>query len=327
MKYAALSRAAIAAFGAAWLAGCLGVPLSGLYGRSELVEETVVPADRFLTANKIALISISGTLQGGEAQSSFFGSDSSVVSVKDQIKQAKKDPLIKAIVVRIDSPGGEVTASDIIYRELKELKKETEVPMLASIVSLGASGGYYVAMAADKVYAHPTALTGSIGVVFMLPQLDGLTRKIGVDVRVIKSGDAKDFGSLWRAFVPGEREMFQAIIDSMHERFIAVVAEGRPKLSEKEIRKLADGRPYTAEQALELGLIDGLQYLDETIEEAKTAAGIRDARVVIYRKPLAYKGHIYANSGVSGPQAALSIDAGEWLESLTQPRFLYLWAP
>jgi protease-4 len=306
--------------------GCISVSVGPQTGRAKLTEEVIEPSDRFWSFSKVAVITLSGTINGNLYHTLMY-QDSAVSWVKDQLDRAEEDSDVRAVVLRIDSPGGEVTASDVIYREICRFRRERNIPVFVSMMDIAASGGYYVAMAGDRVYAHPTTITGSIGVIATLPQLEGLTRKIGVEMRVVKSGPSKDLGSIWRAFEPGEREIFQGIIDSMYGRFLAVVAEGRPNLPVSRIRQLADGRVFTAEQALAEGLIDGVKYLDEVIEEAKVKAELKSAAVVMYRRPSDYKGHIYAQQKAPAPQALLHVDVGDLAERLSQPRFQYLWAP
>jgi protease-4 len=146
-------------------------------------------------------------------------------------------------------------------------------------------------------------------------------------MRVIKSGENKDIGSMWRDFAPGDREILEALIDDFYQRFLETVAKGRPELDPETIGELADGRVYTAKQAEEAGLIDGIKYLDEVIGAAREAAGLDDAAVVAYKRPRSYKGHIYADSPSAAPRAFLNVDADSLLDWASQPRFQYLWMP
>ncbi len=306
--------------------GCISIPIGLGEIRAELAEEVVEPSESGSTRDKIALISLSGVISstGG---SGFTASESTIVRVKDQLLKAKKDKKVKAVVLKINSPGGGVTASDIIYRELMKFREEREIPLYVAMMDVTASGGYYTAMAGDKIYANPTTLTGGIGVVATLPKLQPLATKIGVEMRVIKSGDSKDIGSMWRDFAPGERKIFEALINDFYQRFLETVDKGRPDLDPDTIRELADGRVYTATQAEEAGLIDGIKYLDEVIDAAIEAAGLDDAAVVAYKKRSDYKGHIYAKDSGIAPKALFNIDAGSILDWASQPRFQYIWMP
>jgi len=318
--------------------GCaiINLPLS-LPGETELREFVVRPAEHRLVRNKVLLLDISGVISAQERFGFLNESPSTVADVRDALDKAEKDRRIKAVVLRIDSPGGEVTASDIIYEEIKRFKKKRAesghpVVVLASILGEGASGGYYIALAADKIFVHPTTITGAIGVLATFPNLSGLTRKIGVDVRVIKSSDKKDLGSIWRDFTPDERRILQQTIDEFYERFVRVVAENRPQLDREAVLRLADGRIYTARQALDNHLVDGIAYLDGVIEKAKKMADITDAAVVTYRRAHRFEGSIYSRSPGGGIRAApsvnlLQINARDIFGSFHRPGFYYLWMP
>jgi len=235
------------------------------------------------------------------------------------------------VVLRIDTPGGGVTASDIIYREIREFRERTGKPVIAQMMGMAASGGVYISMAADRIYAHPTTLTGNIGVISVFPRLEGLAGKIGMDVRVIKSGDKKDIGSMWRDFTPEERRILQSVIDEYYGKFLEVVLESRGNAGSSRLREIADGRVLTAWQALEAGLIDGVCYLPESIEKAKEESGISDSVVVTYKRRHEYRENIYSLHGSEAPSARtqiglFNVDAGG-VSMDTTPRFMYLWAP
>ena len=230
---------------------------------------------------------------------------------------------VRAVVLRINSPGGTVTASDILYHEVMRFKERRKVPVVASILDVGASGGYYVALAADRILAHPTTVTGSIGVLMLTLNASGLLEKIGVSASYVKSGEFKDMGSPFRALRPEERALFQDLIDRFYARFVELVARSR-KLDEAKVRGFADGRIYTAGEALSLGLIDQIGYLEDAIAAAKGAAGLKDARVVTYHRPRQYRATIYSSADTPGPTATLP-DLARMVVS--GPRFLYLWWP
>ena len=202
---------------------------------------------------------------------------------------------MKALIVRINSPGGTITASDVIYREIREFKARRKIPVIAAIVDVGASGGYYVALAADQILAHPTSVTGSIGVVMLTLNAQGLLEKIGVAPLAIKSGAMKDAGSPFRQLTPEERAVFQGVIDEMFTRFVGLIVEAR-KIPAERVRGFADGRIYTAEQAREMGLVDRLGYMDDAIEMARKAAGLTEARVVMYHRPREYRTNYYSTT-------------------------------
>ena len=277
---------------------------------------------------KILLLDLSGVLQEDTPSLSLTTPPPRVpllARVREELARAEKDDKVRALVVRINSPGGTITASDVIYREIKEFKARRKIPVVAAIMDVGASGGYYAALAADQIFVHPTTITGSIGVIMITVNAQGLLEKIGVAPLAIKSGPLKDAGSPFRGLTPEERAVFQSVIDDMYGRFVRLVAESR-KMSEAQVRGFADGRIYTAEQARALGLVDRIGYLDEAVAAARAAAGITEARVVMYHRPREYRDNIYSGAPpATGADALVSQMAG--LLGGPGARFLYLWWP
>ena len=199
----------------------------------------------------------------------------------DEIKEYTKDKSIKAIVLRIDSPGGAVAPSQEIYEEVKKAVAQKKV--IVSMGSVAASGGYYIAAPATKIIANPGTLTGSIGVIMEIPNIEGLMNKIGIKTEVIKSGRHKDIASAFRTMGKEEREILQGVMDNVHEQFMKAVSEGR-KIKMEEVRKIADGRIFTGEQAKTNGLVDDLGTLEDAIKTAATLAGIKEEPVVVSKK-------------------------------------------
>jgi len=277
-------------------------------------------------ARKILLLDISGTISEQEKSGGLLGRETpSMVSlVRESLQKAEKDNRIAGLILRINSPGGTVTASDIIHHEIVQFRKRTHVPVLACIMSVGTSGGYYVAAAADEIIAHPTAITGSIGVIMMKFNVEGLMDKIGVGQQTVKSGDKKDILSPFRKATPEEVKLGQEIIDQLYGRFLDIVmARQGNRLSRDELRTLADGRIYTAEQALEGKLIDRIGYLDDVITSIRKLAGDDRARLVSYFRPGTYKGSIYAEAGEKS--GVLEMFGG--LDTFSAGSFMYLWRP
>ncbi|MBC7962952.1 MAG: signal peptide peptidase SppA [Steroidobacteraceae bacterium] len=287
------------------------------------LKEQVLEGD---SARKILLLDISGTISEREKSAGLLGrADTSMVSlIRESLRKAEKDDRIAGLILRINSPGGTVTASDIIHHEIVEFRKRRHVPVLACIMSVGTSGGYYVAAAADEIIAHPTAIVGSIGVILMKFNVEGLMGKVGLEEQTVKSGDKKDIMSPFRKATPEEVELGQGIIDQFYGRFLdIVVARKGNRLSRDELRKLADGRIYTADQALEGKLVDRIGYLDDVIASIRKLAGDDRARVVSYYRPGTYKGSIYADAGGKG--GVLEMFGG--LDALSAGSFMYLWRP
>ncbi|MDA8078458.1 MAG: signal peptide peptidase SppA [Nitrospiraceae bacterium] len=218
--------------------------------------------------SKVALIRIEGPIMDSK-------------SAVDEIKEYVKDASIKAIVLRIDSPGGAVAPSQEIYAEVKKAAASKKV--VVSMGSVAASGGYYIACPATKIIANPGTLTGSIGVIMEIPNIEGLMSKIGIRTEVIKSGDNKDIGSMFRTMRKEERELLQGVMDNVHEQFIRAVAEGR-RMKIEDVRKIADGRIFTGEQAAANGLVNELGTLDDAVRAAGKLAGIKEEPEVVTKK-------------------------------------------
>ncbi len=218
--------------------------------------------------DKVALVSIEGPIIDS-------------LDVVDEIKEYVKDNSIKAIILRIDSPGGAVGPSQEIYDEVKKASAEKRI--VVSMGSIAASGGYYIASPADIIFANPGTLTGSIGVIMEIPNIEGLMTKIGVRTEVIKSGKHKDMASAFRTMEKEDRDILQGVLDNVHEQFIRAVAEGR-KLSVDGIRPIADGRIFTGEQAKGLRLVDELGTLEDAIQKAAELAGISGEPEVVSKK-------------------------------------------
>ncbi len=306
--------------------GCMSIDIKSLLTPS-LKERVVEPAR---TRNKILLLDIRGVIMSGEAEGPF-----SVVTrctpegVKAELALAERDKEIKAVVLRIDSPGGDVTASDVIHHEISAFKERTGIPVYASILGLGASGGYYIACAADRIFVHPTTVTGSIGVIAVFPKLRAMADKIGYDQRVFKSGDMKDMGSVLQEMSPEEAAVVQQIVNTLYEQFLAVVAESRPGIEAEALRGLADGRVFTAPQAVDHRLVDGVAYLPEVLTLVKSAAGVEKAKVVAYVYGGGDDTNIYSGSAARGRQqllGGLHVDLGALVPE-TRTGFFYLWSP
>jgi len=312
---------------AAWslllvLNGCVFFSVNLANPAGPLEEQKVAGSGK----DKILLISISGVISEEEKSSGLSTMPGMVTRVREELEKAASDRRVKAVVLRIDSPGGGVTPSDIIYHEIRAFQKQTGKKVIAHIMDLGTSGGYYIAVSADRIIAQPTAVTGSIGVIMLTLNLEGLLQKIGVEGIAIKSADKKDMGSPLRKMTPEEQKIFQGVIDQMYERFLQVVAAGRKNLDPDRVRKLADGRVYTAQQALEAGLVDQIGYLEESIAIAKKEAGLTEAKVVTYYRPGTYKENIYSQAGGGQTVNLINFDMRTLVQD-GKPRFMYLWMP
>ena len=230
----------------------------------------------------VGVVYVEGQIVGGRSSGLFDAVGAYSDSVIADLRRAERDPSVKAIVLRVDSPGGGVTASDEIRNELIKLTKKK--PVVASFGALAASGGYYISAPTNKIVSNETTLTGSIGVITVIPNVQGLMEKLGVEVSVLTSGPHKDETTGLRPLTDADREILQSIVNESYERFVTVVSEGR-KMSKDDVRRMADGRIYTGRQALDLKLVDEIGDLPEAIQAAAQLSGIRGApRVVRYRR-------------------------------------------
>lgn len=313
---------AMAVLGAATvLTGCITVNLPP--GPGPLQENQIGGSG----SSKVLMLDLVGMISSSEERG-FYPIPSQVARLKEALTKAAADPDVRSLVLRINSPGGTVTASDVLYHELRLFKKKKNIPIIASIMDVGASGGYYVAMGADKIVAHPSSVTGSLGVIMLTVNANGLLEKIGVHASAITSGPKKDMGSPFRAMTDEERAIFQGVINNLYERFLTVIKEGRKNLSADEIRKLADGRIYSGEQAKAVGLVDGIGYLDDAIELARKEAGLTEARLVVYQEPGEYRHNIYSQF-LGREERGIPLTNFDLMALVRSgtPQFMYLWMP
>ena len=199
-------------------------------------------------------------------------------TIVEEIKGYVKDSSVRAIVLRVDSPGGGVVPSQEIYNEVKKARAVKKV--VVSMGSVAASGGYYISAPADRIVANPGTITGSIGVIMVVPNLKGLLEKVGIKTEVVKSGKNKDLASVFRGIGDEERQIIQGVMDDVHEQFIAAVAEGR-KMEIDKTRKISDGRIFSGRQAIGVGLVDEIGDLDDAVKVAGKLAGIDGEPVVV----------------------------------------------
>lgn len=287
---------------------------------AQLHEVVISDSRAFFERNRIALIDVEGFI--GMESGNMFKSATSVADVKEKLEKAERDGRVKAVVLRINTPGGEVTASDMIHQEIIQFRKKSGKPVVAALMGTATSGGYYVACAANKILAQPSTVTGSVGVIMYYMNTEKLMGKIGVRPEVIKSGELKDIGSPVREMTVEERKILEEVNDSLFAGFLDVIRKGRPAMSEEQIAVVKDGRILTAQQALQLNMIDGIAYLDDAIESARAMAGIKTSDVVRYRVYPDYNSNIYA--ALAGSQL---LRLGLSLVDHSGPAYLYLWSP
>jgi len=288
---------------------------------------TLVPSG--VSGDKIAVIPLTGAITSTSGPLTYGG----VITpdlVREQLKRAEEDASVKAIILRVESPGGGVAPCQEILEEIEQAKQSK--PVVVSMGAMAASGGYYISCKADKIVALSGTLTGSIGVIAQIPNLKGLFDKLGIEMQTFTGGEHKDMYAGYRNLTPEEQEIMQNLVDEYYEQFVDVVAEGRG-MDKEEVRSLATGQLYTGVEAKELGLVDELGGLDKAVEVATELSGAVSPRVEYYKpRPISILSELFELSsselssllklrllGLSGQDIVL-------LETLThaypQPRYL-----
>ena len=321
---ACLIIAVIAIF---FLAGC-GAP------RIKLFSDATDPLREFTIQGKgeekVVVIDINGIISDDPKRGIFFQNAPSMVEeVVSQLEIAQKDNEVKAVVLKVNSPGGTTTASDILYKEIGDFKKETGAKVVVTMMDVAASGGYYISLPADYIMAHPTTVTGSVGVIFMRPEAYGLMEKIGVGVTVNKSGRNKDMGSPFRESTEEEEELFNALIGNLSTRFLGLVKKHR-NTEGAAFEDIKTARIYVAEDALKAGLIDQIGYVEDALDQAKKMANLdKDAKVVVYRRTEYPNDTLYNTSSSHMQGNGMALVNIEFLNSLPSFKtgFYYLWWP
>jgi len=310
-----MKRAVLAFLILPFLAGCTFVEVNLFPRETPLKEVTLVGEGR----DKVVMVDVSGFLFTGRKPSLLgMGSRPSIVErVRRVLDRAARDSLVKGLLLRINSPGGTVTASDILYHEVSTAAEKHHWPVVACLMEVAASGGYYVALSADRIVAHPTTATGAVGVVALKLDIQGLLRKVGVNIEVYKSGAEKDAWFPFRPSTPEERRHIQEMIQEFSQRFLRLVEERR-HLSKGAMTQAETGRIFPATLAKELGLVDELGYLEDAFDLVKKLAGVKRARLVAYLPLDRAEPNVYSGQ----PPTAKG-----WLDLLTTGEAAYLWVP
>ena len=288
-------------------AGCTLVEIYMGPKLAPLEERTLAGSGR----DKVLLIEVSGVMFESRDRSlgtPFSPRENVLARLREELDQARRDPGIKALLIKINSPGGSVTAADIMYHQIERFCRETGVKSVACLMGVAASGGYYVALAGDRILALPTTVTGSIGVISLRLDLAELLARYGVRTDAVKSAPLKDMWSPFRPASEEERRIMRGLVEELFLRFKGKVRARRPGMSAGQLEEAASARIFTASQALALGLIDGLAYPDEAFEAAVNLAGLKEARLVAYHRPGGYRPNVYAR-GLSTSE----LDMSDWL--------------
>ena len=300
------------------LSGCyfnLEIPIS----RDQPLEERVLGGSG---ETKIALIELSGMMASNWISN--VGSRRSSIDldeVREQLVMAARDPAVRAVLLHINSPGGEVTTADVLFHELKQFRQRSGKPIVVSIGAIGASGGYYAALAGDEIWANPTSVVGSIGVVMVRFNAEGLLEKIGIQGEVLASGSTKqELAVPLKPIGQESREILLRILNAHYDRFVRLVAENR-QLPQEDAHKLADGSIFPAEEAQKLKLVDHVGYLEDALLAAQMRTGASSATVVAYQRPSSFQPSLLGSS-------AAEVNLVRVPDSLMPSSgFLYLWQP
>jgi len=309
-------------FGISLIANIYMLFLSGLLsGDDSLTQSTVQHGN---AEEKIAVIPIEGVIYGGTAE-----------SVNKWLQLVEKDPHVKAVVLSVDSPGGGVTASDEIYNRIMQLKKNRGFPIAVSMKGLAASGGYYVSAGTDQIFAEPTTITGSIGVMLPSINFNELGKKWGIreDTITAPPGGLKNAGSMFGEPDPREKVVLQAIADQTYARFTTIVKDGRGSKIKGNLNEICDGRIYTANDALKNGLIDQIGYADDVYAWVKTQAGLKNPQIIKYQRPISLLSmfgsesrHRGANFDAKDRPMSITVNLdAQTIDELRSRRMLYLW--
>ncbi|MGM0417233.1 MAG: signal peptide peptidase SppA [Thermodesulfobacteriota bacterium] len=274
---------------------------------------------------KILVITVNGLISDNPDKGLLKSKHGLLHEIKSKLDKASVDPGVKAVILKIDSPGGSGHVSDIIYNEILKFKQRTGIKVVSLFMGLAASGAYYIALPSDYIVAHPTTVTGSIGAVTVNLKAHSLLNKIGVDVEVVKSGKNKDIGSPFRESADEEKEIIQEIIDSLAGRFLHLVFKHR-NITEENKPVIASARIFTAEKALDLNLVDQVGYFEDAYKVSKKLAGIKeDPSVVIYTRSVYPDDNIYNSLSASMMKNNLSPSELKKAFDIYDQGFYYLW--
>ena len=311
----------------ALLTGC--GPMTLVVGNTadQRLKTKVVQRDRGAIDGRVAIIDITGAITNYAKPSLLKQGENPVSVIYEKLQVARKDKRVRALILRINSPGGTVTASDDIYRQIIRFKQETGMPVVALFMDLAASGGYYVACASDYIVTYPTSITASIGVIMQTISIKPALQRWGIEPRAITSGPNKAVGSPLESMTDAQSQILQQLVDDFYARFVDTVKTSRPNIDPKDLPWLTDGRIISGMTAVKVGLADELGDLQTAFTVAKQMANIKRAELVRFHRPLNYIGSPYANSPVNAPQTQVniaSLNIGNGMSDHSGG-FYYLW--
>ncbi len=319
-----------------WFLICTAVSIIGgciIAPQVNLFKDASDPLEEFRLSGteegKVVVIPVEGMISTEGEDQMLRSKPSTVQEVVSQLDLARSDDEVGAVLIKINSTGGSVTASDILYSEIDRFREETGNTVVVALMDYAASGGYYIALPADHILAHPTTVTGSVGVIYLRPTVYGLMDKLGVNVHADTSGDYKDMGSFFRPSTEDEDLLFASMVGSLGERFMEKVRKHR-NLTEDADAQIRSARIYLAEEALAAGMVDSVGYLPDALREAKMLAGLHEnSKVVVYRRTRFANDNIYNPVTMrAGSDPSVSVETGLPRQfARTATGFYYLWLP
>ena len=305
------------------LFSCTAPKIKFFPSRTDPLQEFAVSGE---AREKILVINLRGFISDKPKTGLLGGKPSIVEETVAQLRKAEEDDKVKAVLLKIDSPGGTVTASDVLYNEIHQFKERTGKKLVVAMMGTAASGGYYISLPADYILAHPTTVTGSIGVIFVRPKLERVMEKIGVEVEVSKSGRHKDMNSPFRESLQEEKQMMHTQIHELGQRFLGLVDTHR-KLAPGAMQDISTGRIFLAAEAYELGLVDQVGYLDDALAQARKLTGLAEnAKVVVYRRTEYPDDTLYNTATATVPDGFGHVALIDLKIPELTTGFYYLWA-
>ncbi|MEO1236196.1 MAG: signal peptide peptidase SppA [Planctomycetota bacterium] len=307
----------------------------GVAPGGQRLQATVVEDDGRPFSPRVAMIDVTGLIANADQSGLLSAGYNPVATLTEALDAAAADPKVKAVLLRINSPGGTVTASDIMYREVKRFRQRSGKPVVVLMMDVAASGGFYLACAGDHVVAYPTTITGSVGVVLQTLSVKPALERIGVRAEALVSGPNKAAGSPLETLDDGQRAVLQGLVDAFYADFVAVVRENRTEVSPESWSTVTDGRVFTGERAHELGLVDQVGDLRDAFAAAKEKAGLSSADLVLYHRPLEYVASPYSHAPLRTDPAGVGVGTQINLLQVNLDRALpgadagayYLWRP
>lgn len=304
----------------------------GVSPGDQRLSATVVSDDGRWFSDRVAVIDVTGLIINAPKPGLIQRGENPISELHEKLRAAASDTKVKAVVLRLNTPGGGVTASDIMYREVVRFREETGKPVVVLMMDVTASGGYYVACAADRIVTYPTSVVGSIGVIVQTISVKPALSKIGVQTEALTSGKNKEAGSPLSTLTDDHRRVLQGLVDDFYKRFVDVVREARPDIPEDQFEDLTDGRVVGGEQAAAVGLADRVGDIRDAHALAEELAGIDHSDLIVYHRHMQYVGSPYAFTPAPSPNTTqvnlMQLNMTDPLPGFSVPvGIYYLWRP